>query len=229
MQDAAFVATLCAAFSALPVARRRRSYLPVAAFLWYVLLSDLARQQLIGRVVKPAKEAMRAAGIDPLGATFSPVVIGAAHLEHALYMGSLVGVATAGMIVFLSESGRPFVATRSVVATGIGWLTVSAIMVLSYPRIRGHQVETTIYLPVAVGSIIATCAAVVPWLRRRLSVQVEHLAVGLLAAINAVEGVTLLDRPARWDLAVGSCLVVYSFLAAMHGGWLWWSSSSRAR
>jgi hypothetical protein len=228
LYEAAFAACTTAALASVPVARRRREHLPVAVFLWYVLGSDIVRQQLIGRVVRPAKDAMRAAGIDPLGATFPADVLVASHVEHALYLGTLLGLPVAASTIFLGGPHRPGAGIRSLVLGVLVWLMVSATMTLSYPRVRGQHVAVAFYLPVAVASVAASVVSVVPWVRRRVSPQVEHVTVGLLVAVDLVDA--LMRVFGRVDshhaVAIGSCLVVYSFVTFVQGVWLWWSLSS---
>lgn len=224
LRDFAFIMAAACAMASAMVAWRRATYRPVCAFLWYVVLSGMVREQLVGRIVRPAKDAVIAAGVDPLATAYPARVVWAAHADHALHLGAILGVAALAAAVFV-EGWR----VRSFIAALVLWAIVSAIQIGAYPHVRGHGAELAFYLPAGVASALVSAVCVIAWSSRRVSPQVEHVAVLILVAIDSVITLSIFDRSgARWGLALGASLIAYCALALIEGVWLCWLSSSRA-
>jgi len=82
-----------AAMMAVPVAGARREYRPIAVFLVGTTIANVARLAIISYVLNPARDVMRAAGLDPAMVPFTGRAEVATDVEHALFLLWPAGIA----------------------------------------------------------------------------------------------------------------------------------------
>ncbi len=244
LDGAGFLAALVAGATALPLAKIRREYRPVAVFLVGVIACNALQPILYANLIRPVQEAVLAQGMDPNIVPLRGVARVAGHVYQALFLLWPAGIAALALYVFptaepvaVEERVAAGPAYRSgarqshlvvrrvpwtVVAVFVVWVGGVAGLVIGYHRVRGPAAQP-VYLAAGMSSLVVSYAAIVQWTWRRLPHGVEHLVVALIVVIESAAAASAYHGSvfARWPLAQVSYLVLYVVVALLNGGFLW--------
>jgi hypothetical protein len=151
-----------AALVAFRAARGRPARRPVARLLAAAALADAARWWIAGALpaIGPYRGAARALY----------------HLEQALFLLWPAGVAAVALRIFARRAPGPIAAAHAIVL---------AALVAGYPALRGRPLGW-IYAGVHLAALVAACAALAVWLRRREPPRLEHVSALFVIALDAV-------------------------------------------
>jgi hypothetical protein len=213
-----------AAMMAVPVARARAEHGPVAVFLVGTTIANAARLAIISYVLDPARDAMRAAGVDPAAVPFTEWVKVATIVESALFLLWPAGIAALAMAVFLRR--RPWVVAAV-------WTSTSVVLAVGYPALRGAALARE-YLAAEVASLLVGVGCFVSWLPRRrerevglpITVTMLLIAVGLAGLVVGPWRFGIFDR---WVLAQVTYAITYAVIFVLEGGFLWLKPKSLSR
>jgi len=201
----------CAAALAVMIARRRADHRPLAIFLVGVALANLIRAAIATWVLTPDR--LRA------DVPLTGALRVAGHLEHALFLSWPAGLAALVLVLYARRSPWPGI---------LAWAGAVAVLVVSYPAVRGHALQR-FYLAAHLLALAACVASIGGFVRRGDRGGVAHVCA-LLCVL--AEGGTLLVGPWRstifnaWDLAQVAYATLYGVLIALQGGTLWTNTSS---
>jgi hypothetical protein len=202
-----------AAVSAVWLAVRRVDYRPVAGFLFAVAFADLARMLSRRWLLAPAWEAQRAAGLDPAAVPLSGLGRVGGHIEHAGFLVWSGGIAALSLAVLARRPARWALAAYGVAV---------AVLVVSYPAIRGEDLRRY-YLACEMLALATALVSGVAWWRRREPPTLPAAAALLIAALD----IAVLFGPYRvglftsWRFAQAVYVVLYLVLVVIQGGALW--------
>lgn len=230
LTDAVRAAHILAAILAVAVAWRRRDCVALASFIAGTALADAARGAL--RLTSP----WLSGDIPPLHTAIERVVL---HVDQALYLTWSAGLAAVALATLAPGRAEPVQRTsdpeplpprRSVTWLPLaGWAVIVATLSAFY--IRTPNVRS-VYLFADVLAVAVAVGALGIAARDRLAPTLSRVAV--IAVLSAHAAALFVvwsgDGWARWQIALGSYLGLYTLLCLILGGALWAkpaSSSSR--
>jgi hypothetical protein len=201
---AAFFVRFIALIGAILLARRQRTYAPIAWFLGLATSADIARILLSVFILGSGP---------PGGLPYSGWARVAFHVEQAFFISWPIGIAALSVHI---------VAKRKFWPVGIAYLVVLAILVGGYPTIRRELLQS-VYLAVTLASILVSLGAAASWWTAKRTTTPPERAVlifivGEAAAIVGPYAAGLID--VNWPIAHGAYLGLYLVLAALEVVWL---------
>ncbi|WP_437567553.1 hypothetical protein [Sorangium sp. So ce542] len=214
------IAYLCltgAMVLAWATAWRRREHRPVALFLSLALAADLGRRALRLLVLVPAREALRAQGLDPTRVPFTGLVRVAADAEGALFVAWRAGLAALAVWVFTRR--RPW-------AVLVAYVLAVGFMVATYPR--GAELQR-FYLATELASLCVALGCLLLWFRSDEKLNLQTLCAGIIVSVglaNVTGGPYFGDIFLSWERAQQILIVMYLALVAVQGVSLWRSRAS---
>lgn len=213
----AYVATAAAAALAWAIARRRPDHRPIAWLLTLYPFVNLARRALRELVFTPARDALRAQGLDPAAVPFTGWERVAVDLDGALFIAWPAGVAALAIWAFTKR--RPW-------GVAIAYAGAVAFMVATYPR--GADLQR-FYLAVELAAMCASLGCLLIWFRSREPLSLRTLATGIIVS---VELAMVTGGPYRgnifltWQRAQQILIVMFMALIAVHAASIWRSRDS---
>ncbi|WP_437745058.1 hypothetical protein WMF39_08530 [Sorangium sp. So ce1504] len=213
----AYVATAGAAALAWAMARRRPDHRPIAWLLTLYLLANLGRRALRELIIAPARDAIRAQGLDPAAISFTGWERVAVDIDGALFISWPAGVAALAIWVFTKR--RPW-------GVLIAYAAAMAFMVATYPR--GADLQR-LYLAVELAALCASLGCLLVWFRSREPLTLKALATGIIVS---VELAMVTGGPYRgnifltWQRAQQILIVMFMALIAVHAASIWRSRDS---
>ena len=201
-----YILAALAAVLAWAVARRRRSYLPIAWLLTFQIVSDVIRRVLRELVLLPQYAKLG-------GAPSTGWLRVAAHVEQCLFLGWRVAIAA--LAVWIFGKRRPWLIAAVFVAVEIA-------LIVGYPAARGALLQKA-YLGVELAVLCVSIGFFLRWYFGRESRTLEHFVTGLIIALEAA---MITGGPYReiiwinWDTAWGILLVLYVTIISIEG-WVW--------
>lgn len=192
----------------IPLAKRSRDHQAIAVFLVVTAVADLARYLLEARIIFPAWEQQRAAGLDPARATLAGWVRAAAHVDQALFVFWPASVAALSMAVLLHK--RPWIVLPA-------WATFVVLVSAGYPIVRGVPL-LRVYLAAELLGACGATACFAAWTMRREAMTLPRFMVICIATFQAATlvGPYLGDPATSWDNVRALYLVMYTALALVH-------------
>ena len=205
-----------AAMMAIPVARARQEYRPIAIFLIGTTIANAARLTIISYVLNPARDTIRAAGLDPARVPFTGGTRLIAHMEPALFLLWPAGIAALSITVFLRR--RPW-------AVAIIWALGSIALAAGYPALRGAALARW-YTAAELVSLVVGVGCFVSWLphRKERLAGLHTIVVTLLIAVGLaglVVGPWRFGIFDRWALAQVTYAITYTVIIVLETGFLW--------
>ena len=199
---AAFIVRLLAFVGAVLLARRHRTYAPVAWFLGTMVTADIARTLLSLFILGSGP---------PGGVPYSGWARIAFHVEQAFFVAWPIGIAALSVHV---------IAKRRVWPVAVAYLVVLAILFGGYPTIRRELLQS-VYLAITLASLLVSLvAAAVWWKARRPTAPPERAVllfiVGECAAIVGPYAAGMIDL--NWPIAHGVYFGLYAIIAALEPG-----------
>ncbi|WP_437590456.1 hypothetical protein [Sorangium sp. So ce1000] len=188
------------------VARHRPEHRPIAWLLGYGLATDAARELIGAQVLRPARAELA-------GAPFTGWVRAAFHLESALFLGWMAGVAA--LAVFIFGRRRPW----GVLAV---YVVAVAVLAAGYPTFRGALLAKA-YTACELAALCVSVGYLLRWYFGREPAQSHHFIGGLIV----VAELTMLAGPFRvgifgaWDLARSILFALYLALTPTQGVLAW--------
>ena len=188
------------------VARHRPEHRPIAWLLGYGLVSDVVRRINRIHILQPAR-------IELGGAPFTGWVRVAGHVETALFVGWIAGVAALAVWIFAKR--RPW-------GVLVAWALAVAALALGYPTIRGELLGKA-YLACQLASLCVSIGCLLPWFTGRDRAKVHHVAAGLII----ITELSMLAGPYRfgvfttWDLAQSMLVALYITIVPVQGFSIW--------
>ncbi|WP_437600297.1 hypothetical protein WMF28_01885 [Sorangium sp. So ce590] len=188
------------------VARHRPEHRPIAFLLGYGLATDAVRELIGAKVLRPARAELA-------GAPFTGWVRIAFHVESALFVGWMTGVAA--LAVFIFGRRRPWgVLAIYVVAVGV--------LAAGYPTFRGELLGKA-YLALQLAALCVSIGCLLRWFASREPAKVHHVATGLII----ITELSMLAGPYRygvfttWDLAQSMLIALYVTIVPVQGVAIW--------
>lgn len=182
----------------LALARRRRQYRPVAAFLVLVTVADFGRAWLhvsfLDAAPRPYVGAMRILG----------------EISGALWLTWATGLSALSIAVF--QKRRPWI-------VAVLYVVVVAALAAQYPAVRAESLRK-VYLATELAALAVSIGSIVPWAVRRTELpHVEHAAMLLMVLIDLA---TLLGPYyggfyTNWLTAQIAYLILYGLLILIEG------------
>lgn len=200
------IALLFAAASAVPLARQRAAYRPVAWFLAWVVLCQVVRFFVLALVLQPATDAGR------LPFTGWERIVW--HLgEQAFFVSWWAGLTALAIHAFTRWRVWP---------VAVAYLAAVAILILGYPTLRRELLQWA-YLAITLSSLLVSFAALATWWRGNTRGEPLQLAVSMFLAVEvcAIVGpyaAGLID--VTWPIAQGMYVCLYVALGILEGVWL---------
>ena len=200
------------------VARLRPEHRPVAWLLSVGLASDLTQRAIRLGVLAPAREAMRAHGIDPAVTPFAGAVRIAFHVSQAAFLSWIFGVAALSLWAFAGR--RPRIAA-------LGYGLTLLVLVLGYPALRGDALHR-VYLGIELAALFVSLGCLIQWLRKKGRPDLE---VSSTCVFVAVETAMVTIGPygssvfLTWDRAQAILHALYVSLILLQGA-AWFRSRS---
>ncbi|WP_437767111.1 hypothetical protein WMF27_20895 [Sorangium sp. So ce281] len=188
------------------VARHRPEHRPIAWLLGYGLATDAVREIIGARVLRPAR-------VELAGAPFTGWVRVAFHLESALFVGWMAGVAA--LAVWIFGRRRPW-------GVLIAWAVAVAVLAIGYPALRGALLAK-VYTACELAALCVSVGFLLRWYFGREPAQSHHFVGGLIV----VAELTMLAGPYRvgifgaWDLARSILFALYLALTPTQGVLAW--------
>jgi hypothetical protein len=202
LRGAVFVALALATASAFAVARSRREYRPVLRLLAFAATAN---------VIRPV---LRAAFFPDLAAPSSLVGMAAVRADQALTLGWPAAIVLATLAVF---------AGRGKAAVMLVW---AAAVALRCAGVLPGFASRAMFLFADVAGFAVAFGAGVTWSLQRRSPELHHIA---MLIVILYDGATLLAYReiggpwATWDIARIALLGMFSMLALIQGGALWFT------
>lgn len=216
LEQATFALHVVAMVLAVAVTRRRPEHRPVAAFLGAGVFANTIRLLIKLYVLTPARESMRAVGLDPVAVPFAGWTRAAFHVESALFVGWSAGLAALALWVLLRRRPWPI---------ALAWMAVVAALVLTYPVARGAVLREW-YLGVHLVSLTVATGCLVMWFARLPRPTLPTMVTGFLIG---TELISLAVGPWRgslfstWDFAQAAYSTLYVAISILQGGALWFT------
>ncbi|WP_438014909.1 hypothetical protein WMF18_28980 [Sorangium sp. So ce315] len=188
------------------VSRHRPEHRPIAWLLGYGLATDAVRELIGARVLRPARAELA-------GAPFTGWVRVAGHVESALFVGWMAGVAA--LAVFIFGRRRPW----GVLAV---YVVAVAVLVAGYPTIRGAMLGRA-YLALELAALCTSVGCLILWFLGGERGKTHHLAAGFIVIGESL----MLVGPFRmgifdaWDLARSILIALYISLVPVQGVAIW--------
>lgn len=188
------------------VARHRPEHRPVAWLLGYGLAASAARRAIRIGVLEPARAELA-------GAPFSGWVRAVFHLDSALFLGWMAGVAALAVWVFGRR--RPW-------GVLIAWAVAVAVFAIGYPTFRGALLAKA-YTACELAALCVSVGYLLRWYFGREPAQSHHFISGLIV----IAELTMLAGPFRvgifgaWDLARSILFALYLALTPTQGVLAW--------
>jgi hypothetical protein len=188
------------------VARHRSEHRPIALLLGYGLVSDAAREVIGAQVLRPARAELG-------GAPFAGWVRVAGHVESALFLGWMAGVAAVAVWAFARR--RPW---------GVALIYAVAVAVLAagYPTFRGELLGRA-YLACELAALCVSIGCFLRWYAGTEPAKAYHIVAGLIV----ITELSMLAGPFRfgifttWDLARSILVALYITLVPVQGVAIW--------
>lgn len=210
----ALLAQAVAVLLAVVLGASRRSYRPAALYLGAVLGITHARRALIAGILAPAREAMRARGLDPaLQPLVGPRELAAVLIDGALAIGSHALLVAVALEVF-------GVRRRWLVVVAGVWALGSVLLAAGYPSTRGPTLGAW-YTAAGLLAVAGVLVAVARWTPRRERPKPAHVVVALSAGLTLA--VLLATRGAvftRWRAAETALLLGHAAISIMEAVWI---------
>lgn len=181
-------ATACAVAAWL-IVRRRRSYLPVATSLTWLVVADAVRAMLQRFALQPARLAV-GPGVPyqwPIRALF--------HVDQALYLSWPMAIVGAALVVYLRRRAWP---------AASAWLAVVASFAVAYPWLRAGLLGRANAAVFTLAALAVVCTAWQSYVVRRYPWRAAEQALGLIASgtISVTAVVLWSDDPiVNWEVA----------------------------
>ena len=134
---------------AIVLARRQRTYAPVAWLLGFAVVADFIAPAITILILTPAETRF--------GLPFTGFPRAAYHVTQALFVGYTAGVTALAVKTFARRSAWP---------VGLAYLVVVAVLVLGYPTIRRELLQS-VYLGVTLAALLVSFASIVVWWRTK--------------------------------------------------------------
>ncbi|WP_437310277.1 hypothetical protein [Sorangium sp. So ce388] len=188
------------------VARHRPEHRPIAWLLGYGLASDVVRRVIRLNVLQPARAELG-------GAPFTGWVRVAGHVESALFVGWIAGVAA--LAVWIFGRRRPW----GVLAA---YVVAVAVLVAGYPTFRGELLGKA-YLALQLSALCVSIGFLLRWFASRERATVHHVATGLII----ITELSMLAGPYRfgvfttWELAQSMLIALYVTIIPVQGVAIW--------
>ncbi|WP_437279268.1 hypothetical protein WME90_01550 [Sorangium sp. So ce375] len=188
------------------VARHRPEHRPIAVLLGYGLAASAARRAIRIGVLEPARAELA-------GAPFSGWVRAVFHLDSALFLGWMAGVAA--LAVFIFGRRRPW----GVLAV---YLVAVAVLAAGYPTFRGELLGKA-YLALELAALCTSVGCLILWFLGNDRGKTQHLAAGFIVIAETL----MLVGPFRmgifsaWDLARSILIALYISLVPVQGVAIW--------
>ena len=209
---------ITAAALAVVCARKHSEHRPVAAFLAGAVATDLTRLALQEWIIRPAREALLAAGIEPATVPLTGWPRVAFHLDSALFLSWFAALAALSLWVFLRRRPWPVAIVHGLAVTAL---------VLSYPTIR-YDTLLQFYLAAQLATLTVGLGALGPWLGRAS----PRLPQVVTSCILMVDLAGIVAGPwrfglfgAAWSFAQVMYSALYAVLIVVQTGALWTSPS----
>ena len=201
---AAFFVRLIAFVAAILLARRHRTYAPIAWFLGVMSIADIARTVLSLFILGSGP---------PGGVPYSGWARVAFHIEQAFFVAWPIGIAALSVHVIAKLKVWPLVAA---------YLVVLAVLFGGYPTIRRELLQS-VYLAITLGSLLVSLgAAAFWWWGKKPTTPPERAVllfiVGECVAIVGPYAAGLID--VNWPIAHGAYFGLYLILAVLEVVWL---------
>ncbi|WP_441288216.1 hypothetical protein ACSRUE_40500 [Sorangium sp. KYC3313] len=199
------LAVLAAAL-ALVVARYRPEHRPIAWLLGYGVVSDVVRRVIRLYVLQPARAELG-------GAPFTGWVRVAGHVESALFVGWMAGVAALAVWIFRRRRPWGVLAVYVVAVAGLA---------AGYPTFRGELLGKA-YLALQLAALCTSVGCLLLWFAGRERAKVHHVATGLIL----ITELSMLAGPYRfgiftaWDLAQSMLIALYVTIVPVQGVAVW--------
>ncbi|WP_437800190.1 hypothetical protein [Sorangium sp. So ce693] len=206
MIPALYALSALATVLACVVARHRPEHRPIALLLGYGFASDVVRRVIRLGVLAPARA-------EVAGAPFTGWVRFAFHIESALFVGWMAGVAA--LAVFIFGRRRPW----GVLAV---YVVVVAVLAAGYPTFRGELLGKA-YLALELAALCTSVGCLLLWFLGRERGKTQHLAAGFIVIAETL----MLVGPFRmgifsaWDLARSILIALYISLVPVEGVAIW--------
>jgi hypothetical protein len=188
------------------IGRHRPEHRPIAWLLGYGLASDAVREIIGARVLRPARAELA-------GAPFTGWTRAAFHVESALFVGWMAGIAALAVWIFARR--RPW----SVLAV---YVVAVSVLAAGYPTFRGELLGRA-YLALHLAALCVSVGCLLLWFLGSERGRAHHLAAGFII----IAEMTMLAGPFRmgifnaWDLARSILLALYISLVPVQGVALW--------
>lgn len=205
---------ITAALSAALVAWKRPEHRPVALFLGLcAVANDLARLALQRWAIVPARDAMRAAGLDPVSTPFTGWARVACDVEGALFLLWPAGLAA--LSVWLFAKRRPW-------AVLAAYLLAVAVLVIGHPIFRYGGLRKA-YLFAELAALMVSVGAFLRWFRTEAP-RLPHVVASCILTIDL--GLLLLGPWKHglfdaWSLAQVMYSALYGVIVILQLGALW--------
>ena len=208
MRWLARIALAAAVVSALLLARRRREYVPTAAFLIWVGLCHIVRPALHVFVLGPAREAGRLPYVGWERVTY--------HVgEQALFISWPFALAALAVWTFWKRRPWP---------VALVWVVTVAGLAMSYPMVRRELLHSVYLASSLVGLAISIGAVAFWWRKASAPATTPPEAVALLLTIFEV---ALLAGPyaagsifTTWPIAYSLYFAQYAAITGVQFTWL---------
>lgn len=200
------------------LAWRRPRYLPVAGLLLSGTGIDLARRALAGSLIRPARAAIRAQGLNPDIEPLHGLARAAGHLSQALFIAWPLLIPAVAIWIF--QRRRPWW------LLGV-WSVAVGVFVFGYHHLRGEAAQA-VYIPIELGSAVVAVAALIQWTWEKRSASVEQGAMLLIILLEVVVSMTFPGGVfGQWPLARRVYGALYLVLIVVQGGAICWPCGSR--
>ncbi|WP_437647334.1 hypothetical protein [Sorangium sp. So ce362] len=188
------------------VARHRPEHRPVAWLLAYGLAANVVRRAIRIGVLAPARAELA-------GAPFTGWTRLAFHVESALFIGWIAGVAA--LAVWIFGRRRPW----GVLAV---YVVAVAVLAAGYPTFRGELLGRA-YLALELAALCTSVGCLILWFLGGERGRTHHLAAGFIVIGESL----MLLGPFRvgifdaWDLARSILIALYISLVPVQGVAIW--------
>lgn len=216
-----YVAKTAAAGCAIPVARRRADYRPVAMWLTIELVADLLRIPGRAFVIDPFREQYPDPKVPLAG-----LARVAQHVDEAFFLLWAAGIAALALVVFLrpaSPPEEPPAPLSGSVRVGLGaiaaaWAALVVVLTARYPdaSVRGEGLARA-YLGGELAALAVAAGALLTWIRRLERPRLPHIIVLLLLA-NEAAALAVPWRGlifGRWPLVVIQLFCLYALITLL--------------
>jgi hypothetical protein len=180
-------------------------------------VANLARRALRVLVLAPAREALRAQGLDPAAVPFTGLPRVACDIDGALFIAWPAGIAALAVWTFTKR--RPW-------GVIVAYAVAVSFMVATYPR--GVDLQR-FYLAVELSSMCVSLGCLLIWFRSHERVSLQTLAAGIIVSVELAMvsgGPYLGDIFLTWHRAQQILVVLFMAIIAVHAVSIWRSQGS---